>query len=133
MEKKNFITLVFGVIGGLLFSLGMCMALLEEWEMFNEGVILGAIGVVLLIFTWFIYRKMSGKKSKKVNWKTVAKTIYGIFAALVFGAGMCMIMVYNMMVYGIIVGVVGILLLLFLIPMCFGLKDSKKTESIEAN
>ena len=24
MEKKNFITLVFGVIGGLLFSLGMC-------------------------------------------------------------------------------------------------------------
>ncbi len=36
-------------------------------------------------------------------------------------------------VSGTIVGVVGILLLLFLIPMCLGLKDSKKTESIEAN
>ena len=51
----------------------------------------------------------------------------------VFGAGMCMIMVYNMMFYGIIVGVVGILLLLFLIPMCLGLKDSKKEEVIEEN
>ena len=133
MEKKNFITLVFGVIGGLLFSLGMCMALLEEWAMFNEGVILGIIGAALLLLTWLIYRKMSGKKAKKVNWKIVAKTIYGIFAALVFGAGMCMIMVYNMMFYGIIVGVVGILLLLFLIPMCLGLKDSKKEEVIEEN
>ena len=133
MEKKNFITLVFGVIGGLLFLLGMCMALLEEWAMFNEGVILGIIGAALLLLTWLIYRKMSGKKAKKVNWKIVAKTIYGIFAALVFGAGMCMIMVYNMMFYGIIVGVVGILLLLFLIPMCLGLKDSKKEEVIEEN
>ena len=62
MEKKNFITLVFGVIGGLLFSLGMCMALLEEWAMFNEGVILGTIGAVLLLLTWLIYRKVSGKK-----------------------------------------------------------------------
>ena len=124
---------MFGVIGGLLFLLGMCMALLEEWAMFNEGVILGIIGAALLLLTWLIYRKMSGKKAKKVNWKIVAKTIYGIFAALVFGAGMCMIMVYNMMFYGIIVGVVGILLLLFLIPMCLGLKDSKKEEVIEEN
>ena len=30
MEKKNFIKLVLGVVGGLLFSLGMCMCLLPE-------------------------------------------------------------------------------------------------------
>lgn len=60
MEKKNFITLVLGVIGALLFSIGMCMALLEEWAMFHEGVIVGAIGAVLLLITWIVYRKMSG-------------------------------------------------------------------------
>lgn len=43
---------------------------------------------MLLLLTWLIYRKMSGKEAKKVNWKAVGKTIYGIFAALVFGAGM---------------------------------------------
>lgn len=40
MEKKNFITLVLGVVGGLLFSLGMCMCLLPEWNMFTEVLFL---------------------------------------------------------------------------------------------
>lgn len=131
MEKKNFITLVFCVIGGLLFSLGMCMALIEEWAMFNEGAICGTIGAVILLITWFIYRKMSGRKARKINWKIVGKTLYGTLSALVFGAGMCLIMVNNMMLYGIIVGVVGIVLLLFLVPMCFGFKESKHADDIE--
>jgi hypothetical protein len=45
-----------------------------------------------------------------------------VFAALVLGVGMCMIMVWNMMLPGIAVGIVGIVLLLMLIPMCLGLK-----------
>lgn len=131
MEKKNFITLVLGVIGGLFFALGMCMLLLAEWNMRNEGIVLGIIGTVLLIITWAVYRKLSGKTPRKINGKAVAKTIYGIFATLVFGAGMCLIMVYEMMIYGIIVGVLGMLLLLLLIPMCIGLKDSEKEEENE--
>ena len=35
---------------------------------------------------------------------------------------MCMIMVWNLMLPGILVGIVGIVLLLCLIPMCIGLK-----------
>lgn len=70
---------------------------------------------------------MSGKKAGKINWKVVGKVIYGTFASLVLGVGMSMIMAFEgMMIYGIIVGIVGIVLLLFLIPMCIGLKDSKK-------
>ena len=126
MEKKNFITLVLGVIGGLLFSLGMCMVLLTEWNMRKEGIILGIIGTVLLIITWAVYCKLSGKTPRKINGKVVAKTVYGIFATMVFGAGMCLIMIYEMMIYGIIVGVLGMLLLLLLIPMCIGLKDREK-------
>ena len=127
MEKKNFITLVFGTIGGLLFSLGMCMAHIAEWGMFNQGVVVGAIGAVVLLITYIVYRKMSGKKAGKINWKVVLKVIYGIFASLVLGVGMSMIMAFEgMMIYGIVVGIVGIVLLLFLIPMCLGFKDSKK-------
>jgi len=128
MEKKNFITLVLGTIGGLLFSLGMCMVLLPEWEMFNEGKVLGIVGAVVLLITYLVYRKMSGKKAGKINWKVVGKVIYGVFASLVLGVGMSMVMVFEgMMLIGIAVGVVGIVLLLLLIPMCLGLKDSKKT------
>ncbi|MBQ8278965.1 MAG: hypothetical protein IJZ23_03915 [Roseburia sp.] len=130
MEKKNFIALVLGTIGGLLFGLGMCMALLPEWNMFNQGVVLGAVGAVVLLITYMVYRKMSGKKHGKINWKVVGKVIYGVFASLVLGVGMSMIMVFEgMMIQGIAVGIVGIVLLLFLIPMCIGLKDSKKAEN----
>lgn len=126
MEKKNFITLVLGTVGGLLFSLGMCMCLLPEWNLFNTGVVLAAIGFVVLLITVIAYRKMSGKTAKKINWKVVGKVAYGVLSSLVLGAGMSMIMVFKMMLQGIIVGIVGIVMLLFLIPMCVGLKDSKK-------
>ncbi len=130
MEKKNFITLVLGTIGGLLFSLGMCMALLPEWGVFDQGVVVGTIGAVILLITYIAYRKMSGKKRGKINWKVVGKVFYGIIASLVLGVGMSMVMVFEgMMIYGIIVGIVGIVLLLLLIPMCIGFKDSKKTTN----
>ena len=127
MEKKNFITLVLGTVGGLLFALGMCMCLLPEWNMFNTGVVCAAIGLVILLITVIAYRKMSGKAPIKVNVKVLGKVLYGTLSALVLGAGMAMIMALEgMMIQGIIVGIVGIVMLLFLIPMCVGLKDSKK-------
>lgn len=129
MEKKNFVTLVMAVIGGMFFSLGMCMCLLPEWGAFDEGVVCGVIGAVVLLITWLVYRKLSGKKAAKMNIKLVGKVLYGIFAAIVLGIGMSMIMAFEgLMIPGIIVGIVGIVLLLFLIPMCVGLKDSKKEE-----
>lgn len=127
MEKKSFVTLIMGVVGGLLFSLGMCMALLPEWNMFNAGVGFGAVGALILLITWLRYRKLSGKQPMKWNGKVVAKVVYAIFAFLVFGLGMCMVMVFEgMMIWGILVGIAGIVLLLCLIPMFFGWKDSKK-------
>lgn len=125
MEKKYFITLLMGVVGGLLFALGMCMCLLPEWDMFNAGVGFGITGAIVLLATWIVYRKMAGKKPIKLNAKLVGKVAYGLFASLVFGVGMSMTMVFEgMMLPGIIVGIVGIVLLLLLIPMCFGWKES---------
>ena len=49
MKKENFITLVLGTVGGLLFELGMCMALLPEWDAFLPGVICGCAGAVVLL------------------------------------------------------------------------------------
>lgn len=127
MEKKNFITLVLGTVGGLLFALGMCMCLLPEWNMFQTGVVCAAIGLVILLITVIAYRKMSGKAPIKVNAKVLGKVLYGTLSALVLGAGMALALaVEGMMMTGIIVGIVGIVMLLFLIPMCIGLKDSKK-------
>ena len=121
MKKSAFVNLIIGTIGGLLFALGMCMCLLPEWNAFNIGVVCTAIGGVSLLVQSIVAWLRSGRKIK-INWKIAGKVLYGVFAALVLGVGMCLIMVWNKMLLGILVGIVGIVLLLMLIPMFLGLK-----------
>ncbi len=122
MKKKTFAMLVLGTIGGLLFSLGMCMCLLPEWNAFEIGVGSIGVGLVLLLILVTVAWKGKMKSGKKTNWKLVGKIAFGVAGALVLGVGMSMIMVFDMMLWGIVVGVAGILMLLCLIPMCIGLK-----------
>lgn len=124
MKKSNFLVLVMGIISGLLFAFGMCMCLLPEWNMFNEGIILGGAGLICILITWIVFRKVSGATPIKLNLKVVLKVLYGLIASLVLGVGMSLTMVFEgMMIQGIIVGIVGIVMLLGLIPMVFGWKE----------
>ena len=122
MKKKDFVTMIMSVIGGILFALGMCMGLLPEWGAMREGVVIGIIGAAVLIAMVLVRRKMDGKPAIVFNGKVIATTLLGVLGAIVFGVGMCMVMVWEMLVQGIIVGIVGIVLLLCLIPICKGLK-----------
>lgn len=121
MKRSAFVNLLVGTVGGLLFALGMCMCLLPQWNSFKLGVVCTAVGALILLILGIVSIARSGKKVK-INWKVTAKVLYGIFAALVLGVGMCMILVWNQMLLGILVGILGIVLLLMLIPMCIGLK-----------
>ena len=58
MSKKNFVSLILGTIGGILFALGMCMAMLPEWGAFTQGIIGGCIGAVILLALVLIRRKV---------------------------------------------------------------------------
>lgn len=122
MKKSNFIALVLGTVSGVLFSLGMCMALLPQWDAFTEGVIFGGIGLILGIITFFVWCKMEHKKLPKMNGKNILRTVYGVAAALVLGVGMCLCLVWEQIVWGTLVGLLGIIMLIALIPMIKGIK-----------
>ena len=122
MKKKDFVTLIMSTVGGILFALGMCMALLPEWGAMRQGVAVGVVGAMVLLAMVLVRRKMDGKPAIVFNAKAIGTTLLGIFGAVVLGVGMCMTMIWNMMVPGIIVGLVGIVLLLCLIPVIKGLK-----------
>lgn len=123
MKRENFVTLIMSVIGGLIFGLGMCMALLPEWNAFTPGVVCGMIGALVLLAMVIVRRKMTNAASVEINGRTVGIVIYGIFSVIVFGVGMCMTMVWEgLMIWGIAVGIAGIVLLLCLIPMIKGIK-----------
>lgn len=125
MSRKNFITLILSTVGGIFFAVGMCMCLLPEWNAFTPGVVVAAAGAAVLIAMGIVRRKMAGKPVfVKLSGKTIGTILLGVAGALVLGVGMCMTMVWDgLMIPGVIVGVVGIVLLLCLIPLCRGIHD----------
>ena len=122
MKKSSFVAMILGTVSGVLFALGMCMALLPEWNLFKEGVIFGVVGLVIGIVTVFVWRKMENKGPLKFNGKTILTVLFAIVGALLLVVGMCLCMVWEQFVIGVLVGLVGIVALLSLIPIIRGIK-----------
>ncbi len=123
MKKSSFVALVLGTVSGLLFALGMCMALLPEWNAFAAGVACGCLGAALGVVTVLVYRKMTHKAPIRMSGKTARAILVGVLGALLLGVGMCCCMVWNRMVLGIAVGMLGIVALMMLIPLTVGMKE----------
>lgn len=122
MKKSSFVAMILGTIGGVLFALGMCMALIPEWNTFKPGIIFGCIGIVIGLISVIAWRKMEGKAPIKLSGKSALMIILGVIGAVVFGIGMCFVMVWENIILGTVIGLVGIIALLCLIPICKGLK-----------
>ncbi len=122
MKKSSFIAVVMGTVSFMLFALGMCMAMLPEWNAFEPGIVFGCLGILLGLITVFVWRKLEYKAPIKISGKAVAAVLLGVVGAVVLGVGMCFVMVWNNLIPGILIGIVGIILLLCLIPLCKGLK-----------
>lgn len=121
MKKSTLVAMILGTVGGVFFALGMCMALLPEWGMFNQGIACGVIGLVILLVDLLIWRRMEGKTPIHVTPKAVGTVVVGVLGALLLGVGMCLSMVFGNMVLGIAVGIAGIIVLLLLIPLAKGI------------
>ena len=114
--------MILGTVSGVLFALGMCMALIPEWNAFKLGIVFGCVGLVLGLITLLIWRRMEHKEPIKISVKTVLTALVGIAGALALGVGMCFTMVWGKMVMGIIIGLLGIIILLCLIPLTKGIE-----------
>ena len=122
MKKKNFVSMIMSTIGGILFAIGMCMCLLPQWNAFTQGVVIGIVGAVVLLAMLIVRRRMEGKPAIRLNGKAIGTMLLGIAGALAFGTGMCMVMVWELLVPAIFAGLAGMVLLLCLIPICKGIK-----------
>ena len=58
MKKSNFVALILGTIGIVLFALGMVITLTGEFGTMNQGVVLGVAGLVVLLADLIIWRRM---------------------------------------------------------------------------
>lgn len=133
MEKKNVVAISMAVPGGIVFALGMCMALVTEWGTMIPGIIVGAVGLLALILIYPIYRKVGHYPAMKANPRLIVAIIIGIAAALLLGAGMCFVLIPAtpvawQMIVGISVGVVG-LVGAILNPVFYTAAMNKKTSA----
>lgn len=122
MKKSSFVAMLMGTVSGVLFALGMCMALIPEWGAFQPGIVFGCVGLLLGLVTVMIWRKMEHKAPIHFSAKTILAAVVGVISALALGIGMCFCMVWGKMVAGIIIGLAGIVVLLCLVPLTKGLK-----------
>ena len=125
MKKSSFTALLLGTLSGVLFAIGMCMALIAEWNAFTPGVVLGCAGVVLGIATMLIWRKMEHKAPCHLSGRHVRAVLLGVAGAMLLGVGMCFCMVWQRMLPWMLIGVVGIVLLVCLIPLLKGVKGGQ--------
>lgn len=123
MKKSSFVAMLLGTVSGVLFALGMCMALIPEWNSFKPGVVFGCAGILLGLVTIVTWRKMEHKQPIHISGKTIFTIVVGIIGALALGVGMCFCMVWDKIVIGMVIGLVGILVLFCLIPLTKGIKD----------
>ena len=130
MKKETLLEIILGTIGGLIFAIGMCMCLIPEWNLFKTGVVISIIGFIILLCIIPIYRSSHPKKShEKIDWGIVFTWLIGIVGALIMGFGMSKVMVDNPtgsnMIFGIIIGVIGLLICILNYPIYSYLKENK--------
>lgn len=123
MKKSTYVTMIIGTIGSVIFALGMCMVLIPEWSLFTQGVWVGSIGILSLVSAWLIWRRLENRPPIKFSKKMVNSFLIFLMGCLCFGIGMCFAMVWGRILLGVLIGLVGMVLLMSLIPYIKGIKE----------
>lgn len=77
--------------------------------------------------SWRSWQAENGRKAPvKLSAKAIGTTVVAVLGALLLGVGMCLTMMFNHFVLGIVISVVGIVVLLMLIPLTKGILISQK-------
>lgn len=132
MKKETLLEIILGTIGGLIFSIGMCIGLIPEWDMLKEGIIVGIIGFIILLCIIPVYRKNHPKKKRTepINYGIVATWVIGVVGSLVMGFGMSKVMTQGTtktdMIIGLITGVVGLIVCVLNYPIYSYIKGNKQ-------
>lgn len=129
MKKDTLQETILGIIGGLITSMGLCMTLVSKWKLCEPGAIIAIIGVIVLIPIYPIYHQHHPRQHHKKYWGLIGTIIVGIVGALILGYGMSRSIGDDKntgdMIWGMIIGIVGLLICALNIPIYLYRKDKK--------
>ncbi len=123
MKKKTFIGIIIGIVGLTFLGLGMSMIMVPTMGNMPLGIIMGAAGLLICIISIVKVCSSEGVEMPKVQGKIIKAIVVGIVAFLLLGIGMSLVMIGGYFVLGILIGVVGIIVGISIIPMLNGFTD----------
>ena len=124
MKKRDFMSLIAYTVSLLVLALGMCFYTLPDWGMASIGMPLAIVGLVLVLLSWVLQRRLAGKGAPNIDFRFVAKVVYSVVALLIFGGGFALITAGNF-VLGLALGLIGLVLIIGIIPVTVGLINKK--------
>ena len=122
MKKRDFMSLIAYTVSLLVLALGMCFYTLPDWGMASIGMPLAIVGLVLVLLSWVLQRRLAGKGAPNIDFRLVAKVVYSVVALLVFGGEFALITAGNF-VLCLALGLIGLVLIIGIIPVTVGLKN----------
>ncbi len=127
--KKNIFYLIPLIIAFIVFAIGLVMCIVPSWELFHIGLALSVVGT-LLVFGTCVIKMIAARRRFKFGIKFILKLLVTIFALFMFTFGLGLFLVGGAIVVGIIFAAIGLLTLLFIVPMFIAFVRANPFEHI---
>ena len=122
MKKSRFVALVMGSFGFLLSVLGLCMCLTKSWHSAGAGLVMFLLGLLTLLAMMIVYRRMEGKPPIRLEKKGIQVLALSLTSVVALVAGACLTLLWGQLVTGVLVGIIGMVLLICIVPVCRGIR-----------
>ncbi len=118
MKKEKLIEILLVIVGGLTYSIGMCMYLIEKWDLKSFGLGAIIIGFLILLYIVPIHKKLKeGEEKRVINKKERNCILAGIVCFVIFAAGIIIMLKSDYDLTGTILVSIGFLSALLIYPI----------------
>ena len=127
--KKNNIYLIPMIVALLVIATGLLMYMIPAWNLMPIGLALLGVGTLTILATAII-KMITSRRRFVFNLKFMLKLIFTVISFILFTVGLGLIVVTKMIVLGIILAAIGLLSILFIVPMFIAFVRANPFEHI---
>ena len=127
--KKNNIYLIPMIVALLIIATGLLMYMIPAWNLMPMGVALLGIGTLTILATAII-KMITSRRRFVFNLKFILKIIFSAMSFILFTVGLGIIIITKLVVLGIVLAAIGLLSILFIVPMFIAFVRANPFEHI---
>lgn len=127
--KKTLPYLIPLLIACLILATGLLMCMIPSWNLMPMGVALLGIGTLTILVTAII-KMITSRRRFVFNLKFIFKLIFTTMSFILFTVGLGLIVITKLIVLGIVLAAIGLLSILFIVPMFIAFVRANPFEHI---